>query len=72
MDIIFWDFLILYQIFHLPYVRWSVAVSNNNGIYTRVAGRLKKYQEKPKTLWTHILVAIRPPKLKILLIPAKY
>ena len=33
MDIVFWDFLILYQIFFLPQVKKSVIISNNHGIY---------------------------------------
>ena len=32
MDIIFQDFLILYQIFFLPQVEWSMIISNKNGI----------------------------------------
>ena len=33
MDIIFGDFLILYQIFFSPQVKRSVIISNNYGIY---------------------------------------
>ena len=33
MDIIFWDFLILYQIFFSPQVKRSVIITNKNGIY---------------------------------------
>ena len=33
MNIIFWDFLILYQIFFSPQVKRSVIVSNKHGIY---------------------------------------
>ena len=33
MDIIFWDFLILYQIFLSPQVKQSVITSNKHGIY---------------------------------------
>ena len=33
MDIIFWDFLILYQIFFSPQVKWSVIISNKHSIY---------------------------------------
>ena len=32
MDIIFWDFLILYQIFFSPQVKRSVIITNKNGI----------------------------------------
>ena len=33
MDIIFWDFLILYQIFFSPQVKPSVITSNKHDIY---------------------------------------
>ena len=33
MDIIFWDFLILYQTLFSPQVRSSVIISNKHGIY---------------------------------------
>ena len=33
MDIILWDFLILYQIFFSPQVKQSVIISNEYGIY---------------------------------------
>ena len=33
MDIIFWDFLILYQIFFSQQVKQSVIISNKHGIY---------------------------------------
>ena len=33
MDIIFWDLLILYQIFFSPQVKRSVIISNEHGIY---------------------------------------
>ena len=33
MDIVIWDFLILYQIFVSPQVEWSVIISNKHGIY---------------------------------------
>ena len=33
IDIIFWDFLILYQIFFSPQVKQSVIISNKHGIY---------------------------------------
>ena len=33
MDIIFWDFLILYQIFTSPAVKLSVIISKKDGIY---------------------------------------
>ena len=33
MDIIFSDFLILYQIFFSPQVKWSMIISNKHGIY---------------------------------------
>ena len=33
MDIIFWYFLILYQIFFSPQVKWSMIISNKYGIY---------------------------------------
>ena len=33
MDIIFWDFLILYQIFFSPQVKKKVIISNKQGIY---------------------------------------
>ena len=33
MDIIFWDFLILYQIFFSPKVKRSLIISNKHGIY---------------------------------------
>ena len=32
IDIIFWDFLILYQIFFSPQVKQSVIISNKHGI----------------------------------------
>ena len=34
MDIIFWDFVILYQIFFSSQVKQSVIISNKHGIYT--------------------------------------
>ena len=33
MDIIFWDFLILYEIFFSPQVKQSVIINNKHGIY---------------------------------------
>ena len=33
MDIIIWNFLILYKIFFLPQVKQSVIISNQHGIY---------------------------------------
>ena len=33
MDIIFWEFLLLYQIFFSPQVQRSVIISNKHGIY---------------------------------------
>ena len=33
MDLIFWDFVILYQIFFSPQVKRSVIVSNKHGIH---------------------------------------
>ena len=33
MDIIFWDFLILYQILFSPQVKRNVIISNKHGIY---------------------------------------
>ena len=33
MDIIFWDFLIFYQISSSPLVKQSVIISNKHGIY---------------------------------------
>ena len=33
MDIIFWDFLILYQILFSPQVKQSVIIINKHGIY---------------------------------------
>ena len=33
MGIIFWDFLMFYQIFLSPHVKWSVIISNKHGIY---------------------------------------
>ena len=33
MDIIFWDFLILYQIFISPEVKLSVIISKKDGTY---------------------------------------
>ena len=33
MDIIFWDLLILYQIFLLPQVQRKIIISNKQGIY---------------------------------------
>ena len=33
MEIIFWNFLILYQTFFSPQVKWSVIISNKHDIY---------------------------------------
>ena len=33
MDIIFWDFLMFYQIFFSPQVKWCVIISNKHGIF---------------------------------------
>ena len=33
MDIIFWEFLLLYQIFFSPQVQESMIISNKHGIY---------------------------------------
>ena len=33
MDIIFWEFLLLYQIFFSPQMQRSVIISNKHGIY---------------------------------------
>ena len=44
MDITFWEFLLLYQVFFLPQVQRSVIISNKYGIY-----ELSKY------LWLRIL-----------------
>ena len=33
MVIIFWDFLMYDQIFLSPQLKWSVIISNKNGIY---------------------------------------
>ena len=33
LDIMFWDFLIFYQIFFSPQVKRSVIISNKHGIY---------------------------------------
>ena len=33
MDIIFWEFLLFYQIFFSPQVQRSVIISNKHGIY---------------------------------------
>ena len=33
MDIIFWDFLMLYQIFFSPQKKQSVIINNKHGIY---------------------------------------
>ena len=44
MDITFWEFLLLYQVFFLLQVQRSVIISNKYGIY-----------ELPKYLWLRIL-----------------
>ena len=31
--IIFWEFFILYQMFHSPQTQWSIVINNKNGIY---------------------------------------
>ena len=33
MDIMFWEFLLLYQIFFSPQAKQSVIISNKHGIY---------------------------------------
>ena len=33
MVIVFWDFLIFYQMLLSPQVKWSVIISNKHGIY---------------------------------------
>ena len=33
MNIIFWDFLTIYQNFFSPQVKWSMIISNKQGIY---------------------------------------
>ena len=33
MDLIFWNFLLLYQIFFSPQVKRNVIISNKHGIY---------------------------------------
>ena len=52
MNIIFWEFLLLYQLFFSPQVKRSVIISNKQGIYdlpdelpkdlVRKSGKIKK------------------------------
>ena len=51
MDIIFWEFLILYQIFFSPQVKQSVIVSNKHGTY-------ELSHELPNNLGLRILVFV--------------
>ena len=44
MDVIFWEFLVLYKFFFPPQVKRSVIISNSHGIYEfpwRVAEQIK-------------------------------
>ena len=63
MVTIFWDFLILYQIFSLPQVKWCIVISNSNGMHEfqdesqndlrlRILG-IFKYHENFKTSWNY-------------------
>ena len=61
MDIIFWDFLILYQIFFSQQVERSVIISNKHGIYELPHELpnhfiLRKDQENLKTSYKYNLV----------------
>ena len=61
MVIIFWDFLIFYQIFLLPQVKWSVVIINNNVLHEllhELPRDFRKYQENFKTSWNYSLVVI--------------
>ena len=76
MNIIFWDFLILYQISLSPQVKRSVFISNKHDIYElpqelpndlkliRKLGKITKISKLYRVI-THCLVL--PPKLKIFL-----
>ena len=76
MDKIFWDSLILYQIFFSSQVKRSVIISNKHGIYelpNELSNdlRLRKDQENLKNSENYNLVASLPLKIKVLLILVK-
>ena len=78
ISIIFWAFLMFYQIFLSSQVKRRAIISNNHGLYElphelRTAPDLgsqeiRKYQENPKTLWNDSVVPSLTVKIKILLI----
>ena len=76
MFIIFWDFLIVEQIFLSPQVKQSVAISNKL-VYTKCrlvyTSRLKTYDLKKlgNIRKNCCVVLTTPPKMKILSVPAK-
>ena len=65
MEIILWDFLMFYQIFLSPQVKWSRIISNKQSVYElphkllndsrlRILGKKEKSGESPNLLqlWT--------------------
>ena len=70
MEIIFWDFLIIYQIFFSPQVKRSVIISNKHGIYELPHKlpndlRLKKLGKIRKNSKHHRIITeypVLPPK----------
>ena len=73
--IIFWDFLIFYQILRLPQVKQSVIIINIHGVYElphEFTSDLRIiYLKNLKTLLNYSLVFSLPPKIKILSILTK-
>ena len=68
--IIFWDFLMFYQIFLSPQVKQSAITSCRRTQDLR-SYKIRKGQENLNTSKNYNLVPSLPPKLKILLILAK-
>ena len=53
MELILWDFLMFYQIFLSPQVKWSAIISNKQGVY-----------ELPQELLNHLRIRILQNKEK--------
>ena len=76
MVIIFWYFLVLYQILLSPKVKRSVIISNKHGIYQlpyelpKELG-IRTHQGNVKTFWNYSLLSSLSPEIKILSIIAK-
>ena len=74
MFIIFWDFLMVEQIFPAPQEKWSMIISNKlvyTSCLTSCWTEIRKYQQNLKTSQNYCLALSPPPKIKTLSVLAR-